>query len=152
MTFAPYSWFEEWKDEKVTNRGADYKELKQTIINSIMEVVFQIFPKVKDRVRISNVFNIIKQHCCASPETFISILKKHLPPPIPPNRLSTSMQAHLSLISTTSQPLKERSMELITALLALLLKFVQQSELGHPSPISSSLVFLHRTPDDVKYI
>lgn len=53
VSFAPYSWFEEWKDGKVMNRGADYEELKATIINSVLEVVTQIFPKTKDRVWIS---------------------------------------------------------------------------------------------------
>ncbi|KAF6720952.1 putative all-trans-retinol 13,14-reductase [Oryzias melastigma] len=31
VSFAPYEWFEEWKDEKVTNRSAEYKALKQKI-------------------------------------------------------------------------------------------------------------------------
>lgn len=53
VSFSPYPWFEEWKDEKVKNRGAEYKELKMTIISSVLEVVTQIFPKVKDRVRTS---------------------------------------------------------------------------------------------------
>lgn len=50
VSFAPYSWFEEWKDGKVQNRGAEYKELKATIMNSVLEVLTQIFPKIKDRV------------------------------------------------------------------------------------------------------
>lgn len=50
VSFAPYSWFEEWKDDKVKNRGTDYKELKATIINSVLEIVTQKFPKIKDKV------------------------------------------------------------------------------------------------------
>lgn len=50
VSFTPYSWFEEWKDEKVKNRGADYKELKASIINSVLEVVTEFFPKIKNRI------------------------------------------------------------------------------------------------------
>ncbi|MEQ2167986.1 hypothetical protein GOODEAATRI_009688, partial [Goodea atripinnis] len=53
VSFAKYSWFEEWKDGKVTNRGADYKELKQAFINSALDVVMDVFPKIsrdKDRM------------------------------------------------------------------------------------------------------
>ncbi|XP_062874655.1 all-trans-retinol 13,14-reductase-like [Trichomycterus rosablanca] len=69
VTFAPYSWFEEWKDEKVTNRGADYQELKDTIINSVMEVVIQIYPKVKDRIEYTDAGTpLTNQHYIASPK------------------------------------------------------------------------------------
>lgn len=51
VSFANYKWFEEWKDGKVTNRGTDYKELKQAFIDSILEVVMDIFPKItRDKV------------------------------------------------------------------------------------------------------
>lgn len=51
MTFANYQWFEEWKDEKVSNRGGEYKELKQAFIDSILDVVMDVFPKVtRDKV------------------------------------------------------------------------------------------------------
>lgn len=51
VSFANYSWFEEWKDNKVSNRGADYKELKQAFIDSVLEVVMDVFPKVtRDKV------------------------------------------------------------------------------------------------------
>lgn len=46
VTFANYKWFEEWKDGKVSNRGAEYKELKQAFINSILEVVMGVFPNI----------------------------------------------------------------------------------------------------------
>lgn len=51
VSFAPYSWFEEWKDGKVKNRGDDYEELKETIINSVLELLTQIFPEIKDKVQ-----------------------------------------------------------------------------------------------------
>lgn len=51
VSFAKYEWFEEWKDEKVTNRGADYKELKQAFIDSILEVIMDVFPKItRDKI------------------------------------------------------------------------------------------------------
>lgn len=54
VSFANYEWFKEWKDSKVTNRGADYRELKQAFIDSTLEVVMEIYPKItRDKVRIS---------------------------------------------------------------------------------------------------
>uniref|UniRef100_A0A8C7DGN4 All-trans-retinol 13,14-reductase n=1 Tax=Oncorhynchus kisutch TaxID=8019 RepID=A0A8C7DGN4_ONCKI len=51
VSFANYEWFEEWKDDKVTNRGTDYKELKQIFCDSILEVVMSVFPKItRDKV------------------------------------------------------------------------------------------------------
>lgn len=50
VSFAKYEWFEEWKDDKVTNRGPDYKELKDALIQTALNVVCQIYPNIKDRV------------------------------------------------------------------------------------------------------
>ncbi|XP_036445256.1 all-trans-retinol 13,14-reductase-like [Colossoma macropomum] len=69
VSFAPYSWFEEWKDDKVKNRGADYKELKETLLNSVLEVVYQVFPKIKDRIEYMDVGTpITNQHYIAAPK------------------------------------------------------------------------------------
>lgn len=46
VSFANYKWFEEWKDDKVNNRGAEYKELKQAFIDTCLETVMDIFPKI----------------------------------------------------------------------------------------------------------
>lgn len=52
VSFAPYEWFEEWKDEKVTNRSAEYKALKQKFIDGALEVILEVFPKItRDKVR-----------------------------------------------------------------------------------------------------
>lgn len=51
MTFARYEWFEEWKDKQVHKRGDDYEELKQTFVNTIMQTVFKLYPRIEDRVR-----------------------------------------------------------------------------------------------------
>nr|XP_029481133.1 all-trans-retinol 13,14-reductase-like [Oncorhynchus nerka] len=51
VSFANYEWFEEWKDNKVTNRGTDYNELKHIFCDSILEVVMSVFPKItRDKV------------------------------------------------------------------------------------------------------
>lgn len=51
VSFANYKWFEEWKDGKVTNRAPEYKELKQAFIDSILEVVMDVFPKItRDKI------------------------------------------------------------------------------------------------------
>ncbi|XP_013877958.1 all-trans-retinol 13,14-reductase isoform X2 [Austrofundulus limnaeus] len=51
VSFAKYEWFEDWKDDKVTNRGPDYKELKQMFIDSALEVVMDVFPKItRDKI------------------------------------------------------------------------------------------------------
>ncbi|KAI4901905.1 hypothetical protein NFI96_013840, partial [Prochilodus magdalenae] len=68
VSFAPYSWFEEWKDGKVKNRAGDYKELKETLINSILEVIYQVFPKIKNRIEYVDCGTAItNQHYIASP-------------------------------------------------------------------------------------
>lgn len=51
VSFANYKWFEEWKDDKVNNRGAEYKELKQAFIDTCLDVVMDVFPKItQDKV------------------------------------------------------------------------------------------------------
>uniref|UniRef100_A0A3P9H3Y2 All-trans-retinol 13,14-reductase n=1 Tax=Oryzias latipes TaxID=8090 RepID=A0A3P9H3Y2_ORYLA len=51
VSFAPFEWFEQWKDEKVTNRSADYKALKQKFIDAALEVVLEVFPKItRDKI------------------------------------------------------------------------------------------------------
>uniref|UniRef100_A0A8C5HFC7 All-trans-retinol 13,14-reductase n=1 Tax=Gouania willdenowi TaxID=441366 RepID=A0A8C5HFC7_GOUWI len=51
VSFAKYEWFEEWKDDKVTNRAPDYKELKQTFIDTALDVVLEVFPKItRDKI------------------------------------------------------------------------------------------------------
>ncbi|XP_034046121.1 all-trans-retinol 13,14-reductase [Thalassophryne amazonica] len=51
VSIANYSWFEEWKDAKVTNRGPEYKQLKQTFLDCIQDVVLDIFPKItRDKI------------------------------------------------------------------------------------------------------
>ncbi|XP_049600054.1 all-trans-retinol 13,14-reductase isoform X2 [Syngnathus scovelli] len=51
VSFANYDWFEEWKDDKVTNRASDYKDLKRAFIETALQVVLEVFPKItKDKV------------------------------------------------------------------------------------------------------
>lgn len=51
VTFAKYEWFEEWKDKQVNKRGDDYEELKKTFVDTIMQTVFKLYPRIEDRVR-----------------------------------------------------------------------------------------------------
>lgn len=57
VSLANYKWFEEWKDGKVSKRGPGYEELKQAFIDSILEVVMDVFPKItRDKVTFLNRF------------------------------------------------------------------------------------------------
>lgn len=61
VSFAKYEWFEEWKDDKVTNRGPDYKQLKQAFIDSALEVVMDVFPKItRDKVKALEGSNFLR--------------------------------------------------------------------------------------------
>ncbi|NXT41902.1 RETST reductase, partial [Pelecanoides urinatrix] len=68
VTFAKYEWFEEWKDKQVKKRGDDYEELKMTFVDSIMEAVFKLYPRIKDRIEyVSGGTPLTNQHYLASP-------------------------------------------------------------------------------------
>lgn len=61
VSFAPFEWFEQWKDEKVTNRSADYKALKQKFIDAALEVVLEVFPKItRDKVKDASCRNVVQ--------------------------------------------------------------------------------------------
>ncbi|XP_026722315.1 all-trans-retinol 13,14-reductase, partial [Athene cunicularia] len=69
VTFAKYEWFEEWKDKQVNKRGDDYEELKKTFVDTIMQAVFKLYPRVEDRIEyISGGTPITNQHYIASPK------------------------------------------------------------------------------------
>ncbi|XP_076851829.1 all-trans-retinol 13,14-reductase [Brachyhypopomus gauderio] len=68
VTFAPYEWFEEWKDCKVKKRGADYTQLKDSIMHSLLDVVTEVFPKIKDRIEYMDAGTpVTNQHYLAAP-------------------------------------------------------------------------------------
>ncbi|NXK00597.1 RETST reductase, partial [Corythaixoides concolor] len=68
VTFAKYEWFEEWKDEQVKKRGDDYEELKTTFVDTIMQAVFKLYPRIQDRIEfISGGTPLTNQHYIASP-------------------------------------------------------------------------------------
>ncbi|XP_077118925.1 all-trans-retinol 13,14-reductase [Ranitomeya variabilis] len=50
LTFTPYEWFEEWKNNKVQKRGQDYEGVKNAIAESMLETVIQLFPQIKDKI------------------------------------------------------------------------------------------------------
>lgn len=49
VTFAPYEWFEHWKDKRVMKRGDDYEELKHRIGRRMWEQTCRLFPHLKDK-------------------------------------------------------------------------------------------------------
>ncbi|XP_009983567.1 PREDICTED: all-trans-retinol 13,14-reductase, partial [Tauraco erythrolophus] len=68
VTLAKYEWFEEWKDKQATKRGDDYEELKQTFVDTIMQAVFKLYPRIEDRIEfISGGTPLTNQHYIASP-------------------------------------------------------------------------------------
>ncbi|KAM6232089.1 all-trans-retinol 13,14-reductase isoform 1-T1 [Spheniscus humboldti] len=68
VTFAKYEWFEEWKDKQVNKRGDDYEELKKTFVDTIMQAVFKLYPRIEDRIEyISGGTPLTNQHYIASP-------------------------------------------------------------------------------------
>ncbi|NXP03530.1 RETST reductase, partial [Thinocorus orbignyianus] len=68
VTFTKYEWFEEWKDKQVHKRGDDYEELKKTFVDTIMQTVFKLYPRIEDRIEyISGGTPLTNQHYIASP-------------------------------------------------------------------------------------
>ncbi|XP_069475033.1 all-trans-retinol 13,14-reductase-like isoform X2 [Ambystoma mexicanum] len=67
LTFAPYEWFEEWKDENVKKRGVEYDGLKNTFANSMIETVTKLFPNIQDKIDcVSTGTPITNQHYLAA--------------------------------------------------------------------------------------
>nr|XP_028564029.1 all-trans-retinol 13,14-reductase-like isoform X1 [Podarcis muralis] len=50
LAVAKYEWFEEWKEEKVTKRGAEYEAFKNCFVDNIMETVLKFYPQIKDKI------------------------------------------------------------------------------------------------------
>nr|XP_056716863.1 all-trans-retinol 13,14-reductase [Euleptes europaea] len=69
LTAARYEWFEEWKEERVSKRGAEYEDLKNTFVEALMETVFGIYPQVKDKIEhVSAGTPLSNQHYIAAPQ------------------------------------------------------------------------------------
>ncbi|KFO82601.1 Putative all-trans-retinol 13,14-reductase, partial [Cuculus canorus] len=69
VSFAKYEWFEEWKDKPVKKRGDDYEELKKTFVDTVMQAVFKLYPRIEDRIDyISGGTPLTNQHYIASPK------------------------------------------------------------------------------------
>ncbi|KAJ1091610.1 hypothetical protein NDU88_004727 [Pleurodeles waltl] len=68
LTFAPYEWFEEWKDLNVKKRGVDYDSLKNTFTESMLETVTKLYPKIKDKIDCISIGTpLTNQHYIAAP-------------------------------------------------------------------------------------
>ncbi|NXC76716.1 RETST reductase, partial [Anhinga anhinga] len=68
VTFAKYEWFEEWKDKQVNKRGDDYEKLKTTFVDTAMQAVFKLYPRIVDRIEyIEGGTPLTYQHYIGSP-------------------------------------------------------------------------------------
>ncbi|KAL8173802.1 UNVERIFIED_CONTAM: hypothetical protein K2H54_026212 [Gekko kuhli] len=68
LTAARYEWFEEWKEERVSKRGEEYDDLKNSFVEALMETVFGIYPQVKDKIEhVSAGTPLSNQHYIAAP-------------------------------------------------------------------------------------
>lgn len=69
LTAARYEWFEEWKEERVSKRGDEYEDLKNTFVEALMEPLFRIYPQVKDKIEhVSAGTPLSNQHYIAAPQ------------------------------------------------------------------------------------
>ncbi|MGH0169318.1 UNVERIFIED_CONTAM: hypothetical protein FKN15_002209 [Acipenser sinensis] len=52
VTFTRYEWFEDWKDERVNNRGEEYKNLKESFVKNLVDAAIEIFPRIKGKIEL----------------------------------------------------------------------------------------------------
>ena len=55
ITYTPYEWFEEWKDNKVMHRGEDYNSLKMEIGRRLWQQTCELFPHLEDKLEYMEV-------------------------------------------------------------------------------------------------
>uniref|UniRef100_A0A8D0BB32 All-trans-retinol 13,14-reductase n=1 Tax=Salvator merianae TaxID=96440 RepID=A0A8D0BB32_SALMN len=68
LAVAKYEWFEEWKDERTRKRGAEYEDLKQSFVDSMMEAILKFYPQIKDKIEyVSAGTPLTNQHYIAAP-------------------------------------------------------------------------------------
>lgn len=91
----------------MSNRGAEYRELKQAFLDSILEVVLDVFPKITRE----KVTFVPLQYGRRRPARSDAIFSRSCP-----RRSSTSTQGPPSQTRTTSERPKVRSTARITAL------------------------------------
>jgi all-trans-retinol 13,14-reductase len=48
--FAPYEWFEKWKDTRWNKRGEDYDAFKEKISQQLLEKLYQFEPQVRGKI------------------------------------------------------------------------------------------------------
>ena len=59
ITLCPYRWFAEWEDGKVKHRGDEYEGYKKQFQQNLWEQTCQTFPQLEDKVRQSQLEDII---------------------------------------------------------------------------------------------
>ncbi|CAM9258396.1 unnamed protein product [Ectocarpus fasciculatus] len=55
VTFANYSWFEEWENARVMHRGKEYNELKNALGKLVWDQTLALFPHLHDKVEYFDV-------------------------------------------------------------------------------------------------
>ncbi|KAI8492213.1 hypothetical protein Bbelb_301100 [Branchiostoma belcheri] len=55
ITFTPYEWWEQWKDQRVMKRGEEYEGLKDAIARQMWKQTCQLYPQLKDRLEYMEV-------------------------------------------------------------------------------------------------
>ena len=51
----PWSWFQEWEDTRVHNRGDEYEAFKARFQKRLLDVMYRIYPQLKGKVAYVNV-------------------------------------------------------------------------------------------------
>lgn len=47
VSFAPYSWFQEWVNKPVKKRGQEYDSLKNALGQQLVDQVVHLYPQLK---------------------------------------------------------------------------------------------------------
>lgn len=68
VTLMPYSWMEEWENERVTKRGDEYESIKKIFGHKAVEQACQLFPSIKDHIDYVNIGTpLSNRHYIAAP-------------------------------------------------------------------------------------
>ncbi|XP_078454598.1 all-trans-retinol 13,14-reductase [Lampetra fluviatilis] len=80
VTFAPYEWFEEWKDEHVKKRGEEYMTFKMAMARRLLDSATDLFPQIRDNIEYIEAGSPLShQHYIASPRGEIYGIHHNLP-------------------------------------------------------------------------
>lgn len=55
LSLGEYEWFKDYKDLKVMKRGEEYESMKKAFEKSMLQKLYQLFPKIKGNIEVSEV-------------------------------------------------------------------------------------------------